>query len=133
MNRFNLRKNDIPDPSKITKIQEAEITDARLLKEFIPVNIQDISCQELLTFSIYFPFIQPNESPKFLKIASAGSLFSSKWKTLFKENNIEHVYVHVNEFDLYAHYINTNLSKALANPYLSMDKKMRYFIETLLT
>jgi len=123
MNRFNLRRDVIPDPDKITRIQEVDIADPRLLKEFIPVSIQDISCQELLPFSVYFPFMQPNESPKFVKIVSVGNLFSSRWKTLFKENNIEHVYVHVNEFDLYARYINTNLSKALVNPYLSRDKK----------
>jgi len=116
MNRFNLRRDVIPDPDKITRIQEVDIADPRLLKEFIPVSIQDISCQELLPFSVYFPFMQPNESPKFVKIVSVGNLFSSRWKTLFKENNIEHVYVHVNEFDLYARYINTNLSKTLANP-----------------
>jgi len=122
-NKSNFRPDMFPDFDKISKIQEIEISNPRLLKEFISVNIQGISCHEALPFSVYFPFTQPDESINFVKIVSAGNPFPFRWKTIFKGNNIEHVYVHVNEFDLYARYINAKLSKALANPHLSRDKK----------
>jgi HD-GYP domain-containing protein (c-di-GMP phosphodiesterase class II) len=48
----------------------------------------------------------------------------------FQRKYIEHAYVHVNEFELYARYINEKLSKVLSNPYLSKDKKHKILYRT---
>lgn len=123
MGKFGSRYEPIEDPNKITTIKHIDIGDIPSSREFIPIEIQDISSQDLLAFSIYFPFATSKEPLSFKKIAQSGSFLNSKWKVLFRENNIEHAYVHVNEFDKYISYINKRLTKTLNNPYLTKEKK----------
>lgn len=111
------------EPHKIIDIRKLDLDDTTLRQEFIPIEIQDVSAQDLLPFSIYFPFLTSNNALNFKKIAEAGSFLNSRWKTILRENNIEHAYVHVNEFEHYASYINNRLIKALDNPYLPVTKK----------
>ncbi|MCX7822081.1 MAG: HD domain-containing protein [Syntrophobacterales bacterium] len=123
MGKVEITTESIQEFRKAIAVRKIDLEDARLQKDFIPIEIQDISSQDLLPFSIYFPFAGEKEPIVFKKIVEAGSFFNSRWKTIFRENNIEHAYVHVNEFDLYIKYLNSRLIKTLENPYLSRDKK----------
>lgn len=123
MVRAKDKYDSIENPHATAVIRKLELEDPALKQEFIPIEIQDISTQDLLPFSIYFPFLTNKEPLTLKKIATAGSFLNSRWKTLFRENSIEHAYVHVNEFDHYVSYINNRFKKALANVYLSAEKK----------
>jgi putative nucleotidyltransferase with HDIG domain len=117
------RDDSVEDPYKIAVIKRVDVDDPGLKREFIPIEIQDISAQDLLPFSIYFPFLTNKETINLKKIATSGGFLNSRWKTLFQENSINHAYVHVNEFDRYVSYINNRFKKALANVYLNAEKK----------
>lgn len=123
MGKLGAKDDSIQDPYKIVTIRKIDLNDTHIPKEFIPIEIQDISSQDLLPFSIYFPFASSKEPLNFKRIAPSGGFLNSRWKVLFRENNIEYAYVHVNEFDHYINYINKRLVKALNNPYLTRDKK----------
>ncbi len=118
-----MRKETLPDPAKITRVEQIELTDPSLVKNFVPVEIQDISPHDILPFSLYFPFSAAPNTVTFSQIAVAGSFLHARWKTLFRENNINYVYVHTSEFDHYITYLNKRLTKAIHNPYLTYDQK----------
>jgi hypothetical protein len=86
MNRSRFGQAKMPDPAKVTRIEKLDISDPKLLREFIPVSIDNISVQDILPFSVYFPFMQPNASVEFIKIAPSGGFLNSRWKTIFREN-----------------------------------------------
>ncbi len=64
-----MKADELPDPVKIQRISQVKIDEVNLKQEFMPIEIGDVSSQDVLPFSVFFPFATGSgQSVEFIKI-----------------------------------------------------------------